>query len=192
MPLNGSLVNVDASHYSGSAFTSTVDPRSVNVNAMPAPGSNVQSAASYLPCQKGGKKSKNRNRINRKKINKISRMYKMKGSRKSIRRRVRRMKSRVRSKYSAHNRSRYATRKNSRGRRRGQGQGQGLMQTGGYGQYQNNVPMTQTFATGGNLSPSLSALANPVPYQVLSNNGGSCVDNYNHMTNSGFYSKGWH
>jgi hypothetical protein len=190
MPLNGSLVNVDASHYSGSAFTSTVDPRSVNVNAMPAPGSNVQSAASYLPCQKGGKKSKNKNRINRKKINKISRMYKMKGSRKSIRRRVRRMKSRVRSKYSAHNRSRYATRKNSRGRRRGQGQGQGqsLMQTGGYGQYQNNMPMTQTFSTGGNLSPSLSALASPVPYQVLSNTG-QCADNYSRFTNSGFPSR---
>ena len=190
MHLNGGLVNVDASHYSGSAFTSTVDPRSVNVNAMPAPGSNVQSAASYIPCQNGGKKSKNRNKINRKKINKISRMYKMKGSKKSIRRRVRRMKSRVRSKYSANNRSRYATRKHRRGRRRIQGQsmGQSLMQKGGYGQYQNNVPMTQTFATGGNLSPSLSALANPVPYQVLSNTG-QCPDNYNHFTGVGFPSK---
>ena len=191
MHLNGGLVNVDASHYSGSAFTSTVDPRSVNVNAMPAPGSNVQSAASYIPCQNGGKKSKNRNKINRKKINKISRMYKMKGSKKSIRRRVRRIKSRVRSKYSANNRSRYATRKHRRGRRRIQGQsmGQSLMQKGGYGQYQNNVPMTQTFATGGNLSPSLSALASPVPYQVLSNTG-QCPDNYNHFTGQGFPSKG--
>ena len=186
MPLNGSLVNVDASHYSGSAFTSTVDPRSVNVNAMPAPGSNVQSAASYFPCQNGGKKSRHRNKINRKKINKISRMYKMKGSRKSIRRRVRRTKNRVRSKYSAHNRSRYATRKHSRGRRRGLGQGR--MQKGGYGQYQNNMPMTQTFSTGGNLSPSLSALASPVPYQVLSNCT-NCVDNYNHMKNVGFPSR---
>jgi hypothetical protein len=63
---NKDLVNIDASHYSGSAFTSTVDPRSVNVNALPAPGSNVQSAASYIPCQNGGRK------IHRKKINKIS------------------------------------------------------------------------------------------------------------------------
>jgi hypothetical protein len=38
------------------------------------------------------------------------------------------------------------------------------------------------------LSPSLSALASPVPYQVLSNCT-NCVDNYNHFTNSGFPSK---
>ena len=97
---NKDLVNIDASHYSGSAFTSTVDPRSVNVNALPAPGSNVQSAASYIPCQNGGRK------IHRKKINKISRMYKMKGCKKYISRRVRQMKSRIRSKYNSKSRTR--------------------------------------------------------------------------------------
>ena len=45
MAFNPSLINVDASHYSGDKFTSTVNPNSVNVNAMPLPGSNVQSAA---------------------------------------------------------------------------------------------------------------------------------------------------
>jgi hypothetical protein len=168
MPLNGSLVNVDASHYSGGMFSSTLDPRTVNVNAMPEPLSNVQGAASYIPCQAGGRK------INRQKINKISRKYKMKGSRKRISRKVRRIKSRVRSRYN---------RKGRRSRSRGQ--------KGGYAQYQNNMPMTQTYATGGPLDPSLSALANPVPYQTLSNCT-NCIDNFDAMKNSGFPSRGWH
>jgi hypothetical protein len=171
MPLNGSLVNVDASHYSGGMFSSTVDPRTVNVNAMPEPLSNVQGAASYIPCQTGGRK------INRRKINKISRKYKMKGSRKRISRRVRRMKSRVRSRYNSKSRRAGRTRSRSRG------------QKGGYAQYQNNMPMTQTYSLGGPLAPSLSALASPPPYQTLSNCT-NCVDNYNHFTNSGFPSKG--
>ena len=94
MHLNGSLVNSDGSHYSGDKFSSIVDPRTVNVNVLPQPLNNVQGAASYIPCQSGGRK------INRRKINKISRKYKMKGSRKHISRKVRRMKSRVRSRYN--------------------------------------------------------------------------------------------
>jgi hypothetical protein len=172
MSLNGSLVNVDASHYSGDKFTSTVDPRTVNVNALPEPLSNVQGAASYIPCQAGGRK------INRRKINKISRKYKMKGSRKRISRRVRRMKSRVRSRYNS--KSRRAGRTRSR-----------RVQKGGYAQYQNNMPMTQTYSLGGPLSPGLSALASPPTYHTLSNCT-NCVDNYNHFTGSGFPSRGSH
>ena len=171
MPLNGSLVNVDASHYSGGMFSSTVDPRTVNVNTLLEPLSNVQGAASYIPCQAGGRK------INRRKINKISRKYKMKGSRKRISRKVRRMKSRVRSRYNSKSRRAGRTRSQSRGQR------------GGYAQYQNNMPMTQTYSLGGQLSSANSALASPPPYQVLSNNT-SCVDNYNHYTNTGFPSRG--
>jgi hypothetical protein len=165
MSLNGSLVNMDASHYSGDKFSSTVDPRTVNVNAMPEPLSNVQGAASYIPCQSGGRK------INRRKINKISRKYKMKGSRKRISRRVRRMKSRVRTRYN---------RKGRRSRSRGQ--------KGGYAQYQNNMPVSSNFSTGGPLAPGLSALASPPPYQKI----GCDPDNYNHFTGTGFPSKGWH
>ena len=175
MAFNPSLINIDASHYSGDKFTSTVNPNSVNVNAMPLPGSNVQSAASYFPCannscsysnQSGGKRSK----INRRKINKISRMYKMKSKR-----HIKRMKSRLRSKF------RRSMRTTRRHKRRGQ--------RGGYAQFQNNMPMTQSYSLGGQLSASSSALASPPPYQVLSNNT-SCVDNYNHFTNSGFPSRG--
>lgn len=62
-------------------------------------------------------------------------------------------------------------------------------QQGGYSQYQNNMPMTQTYSLGGHLSSSDLGLANPPPYKVLSNDT-SCVDNYNHYTNSGFPSRG--
>ena len=169
MSYNKGLVNLDASHYAGSAFTSTVNPSTVNPNVLPAISSNVQAAAASKIV--GGRK------INRRKINKISRKYKMKGSRRHVSRRVRRMKSRVRSRMQMRRRS--AKRSASRG------------QKGGYAQYQNNMPLTQTYSTGGHLSPSLSALASPVPYKVLSNNT-SCVDNYNHFANSGFPSKGWY
>lgn len=64
-----------------------------------------------------------------------------------------------------------------------------LEQLGGYSQYQNNMPMTQTYSLGGHLSSSNLGLANPPPYKVLSNDT-SCVDNYNHYTNSGFPSRG--
>ena len=156
------LVNLDASHYAGSAFTSTVDPRSVNPNVLPVPGSNIQSAnASRFV---GGK-------INRKKINKISRMYKMRGSRKQRSRKVRRMKTRLRSRYNSRRRShsrsansRSANSRSANSRR---------SQRGGYAQ-----GYEQTYSTGGHLSPSLSALANPVPFQIHGNN----VNNYNHFT----------
>jgi hypothetical protein len=165
MHLNGGLVNVDASHYFGSMFSSTVDPRCVNPAALSEPASNVQAAsASAL---KGGRRKKHT--INRKKINKISRKYKMKGTKRHIRSKVRRMKSRIRRRYS----------KRRRSARR--------VQKGG-AQYQNNVPLTQTYSTGGILSPSLSALASPVPYQVLSNCT-NCIDNYSKFTNAGFPSK---
>ena len=168
------LVNLDASHYSGSAFTSTVDPRTVNPNVLPSISSNIQAAnASRFV---GGRKT-----INRKKINKISRMYKMKGSRKHCKR----MKSRVRSRYNSKSRRR----SHSRRRTSRRSMGKSMYQKGGYAQYQNNMPMTQTYSTGGHLSPSLSALANPVPYQTLSNCT-NCVDNYNHFSNGGFPSRG--
>jgi hypothetical protein len=61
---------------------------------------------------------------------------------------------------------------------------------GGYGQYQNNLPMTNTYQVAGiNLPANQSALANPPPATALSNCT-NCVDNYNNFTNSGFPSRG--
>ena len=63
-------------------------------------------------------------------------------------------------------------------------------QRGGYSQYQNNMPMTQTYQVAGiDIPSSQLALANPPPVTTLSNTT-SCIDNYNHFTNSGFPSRG--
>ena len=63
-------------------------------------------------------------------------------------------------------------------------------QRGGYSQYQNNLPMTQTYQVAGiNVPASLLALANPPPVTVLPNCV-NCVDNYNHYTGKGFPSPG--
>ena len=63
-------------------------------------------------------------------------------------------------------------------------------QRGGYAQYQNNLPMTQTYQVAGiNLPSNELGLANPPPIRVLPNTG-QCTDNYSHYTNQGFPSKG--
>jgi hypothetical protein len=63
-------------------------------------------------------------------------------------------------------------------------------QRGGYAQYQNNLPMTETYKVAGiNLPANESALATPPPVTVLPNCV-NCVDNYNHYTGMGFPSRG--
>ena len=198
--INGSLVNVDNSHVPGIPFTNTVVPNGPHTLA-PA-GTNVQGAAGFYPCSlKGGK-------INKKKINKISRKYKMKGS-KRMKSRVRRMKSRVLKKRSSI-RNRTRTRRRGRQMRGGTSsrnipEGNPRMRGGaavapnypaGYTQYDNNKIFSNTYSTGGPLSPQLSALANPPPYAVTKGD----IDNLNHAApnaygnygaGSGFPSRGW-
>ena len=58
-------------------------------------------------------------------------------------------------------------------------------QSGGYAQYgSNTLPYPASYSVGGDLPPSLSALASPPPV------GGNApyVDNYNRFTNLGFSS----
>ena len=196
--INGSLVNMDGSGVGGIPFSNTRIPN--GPHTLGPAGSNVQSAAGIYKGGKGGK-------INRKKINKISRKYKMKGSRKTVRRHVRRMKSKVRSRYSRRSKSlrRGLSKGLSRGRGRsigrgrGQSRGLGLSRglsrglnggafqppmtapnySAGYNQYQNNNgSLSNTYSTGGPLTAVLSALANPVPYQNVAGD----VDNLNHNT----------
>jgi len=196
--INGGNVNIDNSHTAGIPFSSNVNPNTVNPNAMPLPGNNVMSAAAKFPCMKGGRK------INKKKINKISRKYKMKGSRRKITKHVRRLKSRVKSRFLRHRRT--SRRGGCWGKKKG-GTTRSLRQRGGVGpmpnyppgytQYQNNQPFDKVFSTGGPLSPSLSALATPTPIDKVYNDA---VDNLNHNAlNSygkgdagmGFPSRGW-
>lgn len=191
--INGGLVNVDGSSVAGIPISSTTIP--TGPHTMAPTGTNIQSAAGIYPCaQKGGK-------INRRKINKISRKYKMKGSKRTIRRHVRRMKSRVRSRYarrSARRSSRRASRRHMRG-----GAFQPPMTTpnysAGYSQYQNNNgSLSNVYSLGGQLSAGNSALANPPPQQLVA--GANIPDNLNHNTlnangnigaGSGFPSRGW-
>lgn len=192
--INGSLVNTDGSSVTGIPFSSSTIPN--GPHTLPPAGSNIQGAAGIYPsCQKGGK-------INRKKINKISRHYKMKGSKRTIKRRVRRMKSRVRSRYA---RRRASSSRRSLRLQKGMKGGafQPPMTTpnypAGYTQYMNNNgSQSNTYSLGGQLSPTLSALANPPLLHKVDN--ASVPDNLVHSTlnsygnigsGSGFPSRGW-
>lgn len=179
--INGSLVNIDNSHFSGSAFTSRVIPSTVNNAVLPEPLNNRQAANSYIPgCTKGGAKKNSRNLKH--KFKNISNMYRMKGSKKYS---LSKLRNKIFGKRKTSKR-RSSKRKTSKTRTRSH---RSKRQQGGYAQYQNNVPMTQTYSLGGPLSPSLNALASPPPYQVLSNCT-NCVDNYSYFTNKGFPSRG--
>jgi len=193
--INGGLVNIDSSSVGGIPFSSRTIP--TGQHTLAPSGDKVDGAAGIYPCaQKGGK-------INRKKINKISRKYKMKGSKRTIKRHVRRMKSRVRSRYSKRT-TRRSTRRSSR---RSKGMKGGAFQPPmttpnypeGHSQYMNNNGgISNTYSIGGPLSAGNSALANPPPQQLVSN--ASIPDNLNHNTlnaygnigaGSGFPSRGW-
>jgi hypothetical protein len=198
--INGGLVNIDSSNVGGIPFTNNIIPKGIHTLA--PTGNNVQSAAGIYPCaQKGGK-------INRKKINKISRKYKMKGSKRTVKRRVRKMKSKVRSRYNSKK-----TRSGKGGCWMQKGGKCGLnnpMRGGasiavapnyppGYTQYQNNNgALSNTYSTGGLLSAGSSALANPPPHQLVAS--ANIPDNLNHAAQnaygnygagSGFASRGW-
>ena len=189
--INGSLVNVDNSQYSGSAFTSRVIPSTVNPNVMPEPLTKGEAANSFIPCSSGGKGRRkikvnsSSKKIYKKKINNIANMYKMRG--KKSKTRIQSLKKSIRSRFLKR-RNKTKTNKTRSNKRRGSMK-RGMK--GGYSQYQNNQPMTQTYSLGGNLSPNESALANPPIYKTLSNCT-NCVDNYSYFKNSGFPSRGWH
>jgi hypothetical protein len=163
-----SLINVDNSHDSA-GFSSSVNPRSVNPYALPEPLNNIMAAKSQIFCNLKGGKRKN-----------ISNMYK----------RMRRTHKRRNSKKTRHYRKTHNRRRRVHNRKRRTMRGGMPNYPAGYAQYQNNLPMTQTYETGGKLIASESALANPPPVKVLSNCT-NCVDNYSRYTNSGFPSRGW-
>ena len=189
--VNPAFVNVDGSNASSFLLSNKHVP--TGPHTLPAPGNNVLSAAGIFPySQKGGK-------INKRKINKISRKYKMKGSKKTIKKRVRKMKKRCRSRYA-----RRMSRRTRNSRRYMKG---GAFQspmtipnyTAGHSQFQNNNgSLSNTYSIGSSLSAGQSALANPPPFQHIA--GASVSDNLNHNTlnangnigaGSGFPSRGW-
>ena len=178
---NPNLVNSDNSHYAG-GFGSNETPM-FGKFGLPGAVYNVNAANSCIPglCYKGGAKKLKH------KIKNITKVYKkMKGGRKTFKKRVRSMKKRIMSRYH----KKGSKGKSRRNRMKG---GSGLMPNypAGYSQYQNNMPMTNSYSLANvKLSASESALANPAPYQRLSNCT-NCVDNYDQNINKGFASRGW-
>jgi len=173
--INPNLVNVDNSSYSG-GFGSTETSRNFPSVLNKLPISNVEAAAASK-IQSGGKTRKNKN-LFKLKIKNIVNKYKKMKSKFSRKMTLKKMKRRL-SKMFGMKKSRHA--KHSRKHR---GSRKMKMRGGGYHQYMGNVPNTPVYSTGGVLPPSLLALANPVPFEVLKNTG-ACTDNYNHYTNSG-------
>ena len=176
-PYNTSpYVNGTSSNYSGS-FSSNEIP---GLPGLAGSKSNIDAAAGVVPgiCNfKGGAKKLKR------KIKNITKHYKkMKvGSRK-----MKSLKHRLRTRMV----SRKVSRSFAGGRKTRHRRHRRRSQKGGYSQYQNNMPMTQTYQVAGvTLPASQLALANPPPVTALPNCT-NCVDNYNHYTNSGFPSRG--
>jgi hypothetical protein len=147
---------------------SSNNPMFFSSNQIPgAPGlsgakNNVDAAEGKIYNMNGGTTNLKR------KIKNITKKYKM--NKKSLKRKASTLRRKIKKRLTK-----------SRSRR--------YRQRGGYSQYQNNLPLTPSYSTGGQLAPSNSALANPVPYHIK-NIGGNCTDNYNHYTGKGFASKG--
>ena len=176
-------VNGTSSTYSGS-FSSNEIP---GLPGLAGSKSNIDAAAGIVPgiCLfKGGAKKLKR------KIKNITRQYKkMKAGSKKMRGIQHRLRSRMASR--SRSRSLSGGKKSRRvQRKRGSRRSRSNKQRGGYGQYQNNLPMTQTYQVAGiDLPASELALANPPPIRVLPNCT-NCVDNYSRYTNTGFPSRG--
>jgi hypothetical protein len=172
---NSPYVNGTSSNYSGS-FSSNEIP---GLPGLAGSKSNIDAAAGIVPgiCMyKGGAKKIKR------KIKNITKQYKkMKvGSRK-----MKSLKQKLRTRMASRNVGRI-----SRARRTRQRRYRRRSQRGGYSQYQNNMPLTQTYQVAGiSLPASQLALANPPPVTVLPSVG-QCADNYNRNTNLGFPSRG--
>lgn len=169
--VNPNFVNVGSTSYAGN-FGSNEIPGPPNLPGLVSAKNNVDAAAGILYKGKGGAGSRG-TKLFKRKIKNITKQYKM--NKKSLKKRASTLRRKIKRHVSK------GSKNGSRSRR--------YRQRGGYSQYQNNLPMTTTYSTGGYLKPQNLALANPVPYKVLSNCT-NCVDNYNHYTNKGFNSKG--
>jgi hypothetical protein len=168
--INGNFVNVDNSH-NGGMFGSNQIP---GLPGLAGAKNNVDAAKGYVPgiCMNGGKKIK-------RKIKNITKMYKMRHSKKKIASMKKRILRNINTKTKTNKKSKSNKKRSTRRRR----------QRGGYAQYQNNLPLTPTYSIGGILNSHDLGLANPPPYKILPNSG-QCTDNYNHYTGKGFPSRG--
>lgn len=176
--VNNSFINTTSSNNPAN-FTSNVI---LGTPPGPLPGlagakSNVDAASSCVSgaCYKGGSKTPFYKRI-KQKIKNITRKYRMKLRKTKLRKRPTK-KSRKHHTKKRYHKSRYF-----------RGGMSAPSYPAGYGQYQNNLPSTPSYAVGGILSGNSElGLANPPPITRMTN---SDVDNYNHFTNTTFQSRG--
>jgi hypothetical protein len=180
--INGGYVNVDNSNWPGRFGSNEISgsPPGIFPQGLAGAKSNIDAAAGIDPgicVYKGGSKNLKR------KIKNITKQYKkMKaGSRK-----MKSLKYRLKKKYTM---SRKVSRKFAGGRKYSR-RFAGGKQRGGYGQYQNNLPMTPVYKVAGvELPYTQLGLANPPPVTPLSGCV-NCVDNYSHFLGRGFPSRG--
>jgi len=178
--VNGSYVNVTNSNNPANFSSNEIS----GLPGLAGSKNNIDAASSKVPgiCLfKGGA------RVLKKKIKNISKKYKMRRGSKKARSMKRKIKKIFGSRNLGLSRGRSISRSMTGGKKHKRSHRH--RQRGGYSQYQNNLPLTPSYSVGGILSPSQSALASPPPIQIL-NSAGSCVDNYNHFTNTGFPSRG--
>jgi len=71
--------------------------------------------------------------------------------------------------YKKRRRSRKSLKKRMKSRRRKRKRSRKHRMKGGYSQFMSNIPYSASYSTGGNISPSDLALANPVPHQRFIN-----------------------
>ena len=173
--INDNYANVHNSHNSAN-FSSTVVP------GLPwLSGAKNNHVASGI--MKGGKKSfiEKDYKILKRKIKNITKHYKkMKHGSKRSKHIKRTLKRNSSSKKKSNGASCHGRKRKPKSRRH--------RQRGGYGQYQNNMPISSIFKVAGvDISPDQSWSANPPPISVV---GGNQIDNYNHFTGKGFPSAG--
>ena len=174
--VNGNFVNKFSSN----------NPATFSSNEVPGlPGlagakSNIDAAAGKVPgiCLfKGGAKGLKRKIKNiTKRYKKMAKSHKMKLGKK-----LKSLRKGLRSRMAS------ASLALAGGKRRKGSKRYSRRQRGGYAQYQNNMPVYNTYSTGGILSAKDSALANPVHIDKVFN---SAVDNLNANTMQGFPSRG--
>ena len=153
---------------------------------LPEPINKVEAAIPYIKgmCMNGGGSRRRRRRSNttrpilykKKSIHRYKKMS-------HVEKIHARSRSGGKSRRSSKNKRSIKGRRSSR-RGRSRKQSGGDMQTR-YHQFGSNIPDTPSYSVGGIVSAKHLGLANPPPYQKLSNCT-NCVDNYNHYTNKGF------
>lgn len=177
--VNPNYVNVTGSNYPG-GFGSDIIPKSAH--SCQSPPNNIV-AASGTWTGNGGRKNihkvyKKMKGVKRKSTqSKKLRKFRKSGKRKTHTKKGRKVTGKRRVKTRKTHKSRKPRKVKKRRTKTFKLKKRHLMRGGTYTQFQSNVPYTPGYAVAGvNVEPSMSATANPPPFEVYNN----CKDNYNH------------